>query len=129
MLKFKQIFPLCVLMLFTAFAPLLAESHQGIRVTGTITDNSGVTLPGVNVMVKGTTIGTTADMNGEFAITVPDENSVLQFSFVGFQPKEMIVGNRRIIALSMDEDTAMFEEVVVVAFGRQKRQNTVASIA
>ena len=102
--------------------------QQGIRVTGTVSENSGELLPGVSVIVRGTTIGTTTDINGEFTITVPSDTSVLQFRFIGYQMQEIIVGNRRIIAVTMLEVVAEFEEVVVVAFGKQRKESLVSSI-
>ena len=102
--------------------------QQGIRVTGTVSDNFGELLPGVTVVVRGTTVGTSTDMNGEFTITVPNDTSVLQFRFIGYKPQDVPVGNRRIIAVTMQEAAAELEEVTIVAFGTQKRESIVSSI-
>jgi len=104
------------------------QSQQGIRITGSVSDNMGVPIPGVAVVVKGTTTGTSTDINGEFTIIAPDENAVLEFSSMGFQTRETIVGSRRVIAVSLDEEAAELGEVVVTAFGTQKKESNVASI-
>ena len=95
--------------------------QQNITVTGVVTDQNG-SLPGVNVTVKGTSIGVVTDFNGNYSINVPNENAVLQFSFVGYVTFEEEVGTRRTINVEMTEDTRQFEEVVVVAFGTAKRE-------
>ena len=102
--------------------------HQGIRITGTISDNTGERMPGVSVMVRGTTTGTTSDINGEFNITVTGDSSVLQFRFIGYKPLEIVVGNRRIIAVSMQEESSEIGEVVIVGFGKQKKEDLVGSV-
>ena len=102
--------------------------QQGIRVTGTVSDNFGELLPGVSVVVNGTNTGTTTDMNGEFIINVPNETAVLQFQFLGFQIQEVVVGKRRIIAVTLQESAAEIGEVVVVAFGKQKKESVIGSI-
>ena len=103
-------------------------AQQGIRITGSVTDNFGEPLPGVAVLVKGTTEGTSANANGEFSITVPSDTSVLQFSYIGYQVQEVVVGNRRIIPVIMKEAVTELTEVTVVAFGQQKKASVIASI-
>jgi len=105
------------------------QAQPGNRVTGTVSDNSGELLPGVNVAIRGSTMGTTTDINGEFTLMVPSDTSVLQFSFIGYQMKEVVVGSRRILAVSLQEATTEIGEVVVVAFGRQKRESVIGSIS
>ena len=117
---------LFVCIMQTCMMTLLAQ--QGIRVTGTVSDNAGGLLPGVAVVVVGTTVGATTDVNGEFNITVPDATAVLEFSFLGFQTQEVVVGNRRIIAVVMQEAAAEIDELVIVAFGTQKKESIVSSI-
>ena len=81
---------------------------QGQSVTGKVTDANSEPIPGVNIIVKGTTLGTTTDANGVYVIEVPGENQVLVFSFIGYAPQEVAVNNRnrrrkllRRISLSM----------------------------
>jgi len=101
---------------------------QGIRITGTVSDDNGELLPGVAVIVRGSTMGTSTDGNGEFNITVPSDTSVLQFRFIGYRMQDVVVGNRRVIAVTMQEEAAELSEVVVVAFGTQKKESVVGSI-
>ncbi|MDR2039721.1 MAG: TonB-dependent receptor, partial [Bacteroidales bacterium] len=107
----------------------VARLQQGIRITGTVSDESGDLLPGVNVIIRGSTVGTNTDGNGEFSITVPSDTSVLQFSFMGYQMMETTVGNRRIIAVVLQEEFSEIEEVVVVAFGKQKKESVIGSVS
>ena len=112
------------LMLFctaTAFA-------QSFTVTGTVTDNSGELLPGASVVIKGTSVGTVADSNGQYSIQVTAE-STLQFSFIGYVPQEIIVGDRSTIHVVMSEDASVIEEVVVVGYGIQKKSVVTAAIS
>ena len=108
--------------------PPQAPTQQGIRVTGTVSDDYGELLPGVSVTVRGTNIGISADANGEFALTVPSDTCVLQFSYIGYKSQEIKVGARRIFAIIMIEDVSELSEVVVVAFGTQKKESLVSSI-
>ena len=87
-------------------------------VSGKVTDDAGEGLPGVNVVIKGTTTGTTTDLDGNYRVTVND-NDVLVFSFVGFDTQETNVGARSIVDLSMSGATEL-QEVIVTAFGVQK---------
>jgi len=111
---------------FFCLFSLFAQSN--IRVTGTVSDNFGDLMPGVTVLVRGGTVGTSTDANGEFNITVPSDTSVLQFTFVGFQMQEIIVSNRRVISVIMQESSAELGEVVIVAFGTQRKESVVSSI-
>ncbi len=91
-------------------------------VTGIISDNSGP-LPGVNVMVKGTTIGTQTDFDGRYTITVPDNNSRLQFSFVGMET-QTVIANRPQVNLVMKESANVLDEVVVTAYGIKRNRKS-----
>ncbi|MDR1153380.1 MAG: TonB-dependent receptor [Bacteroidales bacterium] len=100
----------------------------GKRVTGVVKDaTDGSLLPGVTVFVQGTTRGTATNVNGEFSIDVGPQETLV-FSFVGKKQVEIIPGTRNVIELELYDDTAQFEEVVVTAFGKQKKSNLVASI-
>jgi TonB-linked SusC/RagA family outer membrane protein len=105
-----------------------STAQQGIRVAGSVSDDFGEPMPGVSVLVRGSTTGTVTDTNGEFVVTVPADTSVLQFSFVGYRTQEVIVGNRRVLAVSMKEETAEIGEVVVVGFGKQKKTDMIGSV-
>src|SRR5688572_24405206 len=72
-----------------------------IAVSGTVTDEGGSPLPGVNILVKGTTNGTTTDAEGKYNLSVPDEQSILTFSFIGYATKEVVVGSLSVIDVSL----------------------------
>jgi len=94
---------------------------QGISISGTITED-GTPLPGVTVMVRGTTIGTAADANGRYQITVPDADAILEFSFVGYRTIDAVVGDKRVIDIEMFEDAQSLDEVVVIGYGVLKKK-------
>ncbi|MDR2036746.1 MAG: TonB-dependent receptor, partial [Bacteroidales bacterium] len=110
-------------------AQATAGVQPGIRITGTVSDNYGDLRPGVNVIIRGSTLGTTTDINGEYTISVPSDTSILQFSFIGYQQQDVVVGNRKIISVTLRESTAEIDEVVVVAFGKQKKESVIGSIS
>lgn len=106
-----------------------AESNVSeLLVSGTVTDENGAPLPGVNVLIKGTTQGTTTDSQGKFTLEVEDENSVLVFSFIGYQEQEVTVGTTTQINLSMQPDIKALEEVLVVGYGTQKKSDLTGSV-
>ena len=102
---------------------------QQITVTGTVTDAAGEPIPGVSVMIKGTTQGTATDANGAYSLPVPNDNATLIFSFIGFISQEFVVGNRRTIHVTLLDDTRQLDEVVVVAYGTQKRTELTGSLS
>ncbi|CAG5001039.1 TonB-dependent receptor P3 [Dyadobacter sp. CECT 9275] len=91
-------------------------------IKGTVTDATGEGLPGVNVLVKGTAIGTNTDVNGKYEINVPAAESVLIFSSIGFQKQEIIVGQRNIVDVKLATETATLDEVVVTALGIKREK-------
>ncbi|HYC86351.1 MAG TPA: SusC/RagA family TonB-linked outer membrane protein, partial [Chryseosolibacter sp.] len=97
-------------------------------VAGQVTDENGAPLPGVNVVVKGTTNGTATDAQGKYAINVEDENSILIFSFIGFELREVRVGNMNEINVALKADVQMLEEVVVVGYGTQKKSDLTGAV-
>jgi len=90
---------------------------QGITVTGTVTDNNGGPLPGVNIIVKGTTTGVSSDMDGKYTIVVPNQTSILLFQFIGYSNLEVPVNGRSVIDVIMNEQISAIDEVVVTALG------------
>jgi len=101
---------------------------QGITITGTVTEN-GDPIPGVNVVVKGTTIGQITDANGRYQITVPNTNAVLVFSFIGYTTTDILVGNQRVINVELKAEAQQLEEVVVVGYGSVRRSDLTGAIA
>jgi TonB-linked SusC/RagA family outer membrane protein len=110
---------------------LLIEAVQQQRktVSGTITDSDGELLPGVTVIVKGTSAGTISDINGHFSLSEVAENEILQFSFVGMAPQEILVGSQSTYNIIMRDDVVLIDEVVVVGYGTQKRSDITGTVA
>ncbi|HEY5822909.1 MAG TPA: TonB-dependent receptor [Cyclobacteriaceae bacterium] len=104
------------------------EGVISIPVTGTITDDTGGPLPGVNILEKNTTNGTVTDGSGKYTINVADENSVLVFSFIGYAQQEITVGNKSDITISLVPDVKSLEEVVVVGYGTQKKSDLTGAV-
>lgn len=99
-------------------------------IKGKVTDSeSGEGLPGVNVIVRGTSQGTTTDGTGNFTLSVPDNSSVVVFSFVGYTSQEIPVGNRSTINLALAPDTKVLSEVVVIGYGTAKKSDLTGSVS
>ena len=103
--------------------------QQGIQITGMVADMNGDPLPGATIIIKGTTTGIVSDADGRYAITVPDENAVLQFSYIGFVTQEIPVGQKKTVNVTLQEATTQIEEVVVVAYGVQKKLSVTGAIS
>jgi TonB-linked SusC/RagA family outer membrane protein len=103
-------------------------SQQERTVTGVVTDQNGQPLPGVTVVVKGTTTGTVTNSAGEFSLAVPVTAQILQFSFVGMQTLEMPMEGRTTFTVAMEEETIGIEEVVAVGYGVQKKVNLTGAV-
>ena len=110
---------LCILMVVSS--SLFAQNI----VTGSVKDDTGQTLPGVSVVVKGTTTGTVTDINGKFSLSVP-ANATLTFSFVGMKSKEVALGTQRKIEVSLASSTIGVDEVVVTALGISREKKSLA---
>ena len=117
-----------VILCFCTWVSIFSTMAQ-IKVAGTVTDVIGDVLPGVTVVVIGTSQGMVTDANGEYSITAPSDTSVLQFSFIGFETQIIVVGNRSIIPVVMRDATVNIGEVTVVAFSKQKKESVLGSIA
>lgn len=101
-----------------------------ISVSGLVTDGDKKEgLPGVSVVVKGTVQGTTTDADGQFKLNVPDAQSILIFSFVGYESREVMVGNQTTLTVSLVADDKTLNEVVVVGFGTQKKATVTGAIS
>ena len=98
-------------------------------VLGKVTDNNGQALPGVSVVVKETSTGTSTDANGAFSISVPRASSVLVFSYVGYPIQEIEVGNKTTINVSLSPAAGQLNEVVVIGYGTQKRKEVTSAVA
>src|SRR5690554_5207054 len=110
-------------------ASSLCAFAQTISIKGTVTDANGEALPGVNVVIKGISGGVATSIDGNFNITVPDEDAILVFSFIGYKTQEITVGSQRDLLIILEEDTWQIEEVVVVGYGTQKKATLTGSVA
>ena len=98
--------------------------QKDISVSGTVIDSDGLPLPGVSVFIKGTTTGLTTNGDGKYTIVVPNSNTILSFSFVGFSTQEKTVGNSTVLNVTMTEDTEMLGDVIVTALGIKRDEKS-----
>lgn len=101
---------------------------QATIITGTITSDEGETLPGVNVLIKGTSTGTVTDVEGKFSIEVLNGEAVLVFTSIGFETKEITVGDKTVIDISLTPSITSLQEVVVVGYGTQEKVSVTSAV-
>lgn len=107
-----------------------AAYAQDRSVSGRVTSaEDGEPMPGVNVVLKGTTTGTVTDVDGNYRLSVPSGSPVLVFSFIGFETQEVPVGARAVIDVTLNSDVSQLQEVVVVGYGQQSRALTTQSVS
>lgn len=94
---------------------------QDRTVSGTIVDENGLALPGVNVLMKGTTSGTVSDVEGKYTLAGVNDNSVLVFSFIGYEVHEVVLGSRAVLDVALVPDITALQEVVVIGYGEKKK--------
>ena len=104
------------------------DGNQQRAVNGKVLDDTGQPLPGVTVMVKGTSQGTVTDVNGSFSFSALPENATLIFSFVGMISQEIEVGNQTTVNVTMKQDAIGIEEVVAIGYGTQRKENVTGSM-
>lgn len=114
------------LLSFTLLFSVAALAQSTVR--GKVTDESGVGLPGVNILIKGTTSGTTSDANGNYTIDVPSTSGVLVFSFIGYTTQEVSFDGRSVIDIAMQPSAETLSEVVVVGYGVQRKSDVTGSL-
>ncbi len=103
---------------------------QNVNVTGTVTEaTSGQPLPGVNVLIKDTSRGVSTDFDGNFSLNDVPINSVLVFSYLGYQTKEVTVVNDQPLTVLLDEDSQSLDEVVVIGYGTQKKKEITGAVS
>ena len=126
LIKSGFLFTLLMMMLIS---PSMAFQQQAKEVSGVVTDSSdGETMPGVNVLIKGTTSGTVTDIDGRYTLTVQD-GAVLVFSSVGFVAQEIEVGNQTQLDVQLSYDIDVLEEVVVIGYGESKRRDLTGAVS
>ncbi|MBT28535.1 MAG: hypothetical protein CMO01_02660 [Thalassobius sp.] len=110
--------------------PMLQALAQEKTITGKVSSaDDGESLPGVTILVKGTTIGTTTDFNGSYKLNVPDASNIITFSYIGFQTQEVDIGNRSVVDVQLALDVSQLEEVVVIGFGTQEKKDITGAIS
>ncbi|MFS4418732.1 SusC/RagA family TonB-linked outer membrane protein [Maribacter sp. 2307ULW6-5] len=107
----------------------LSFSLSAQQVTGTVTEGGGVPLPGASVVEKGTSNGTQADFDGNYTLELTTENATLVFSYIGYTSQEEIVNGRAVVNVTLNDDVSQLDEVVVIGYGTQRRQNVSAAIS
>lgn len=103
-----------------------AQNNKKVR--GKVTDNKGEPIVGANVVEKGTTNGTITDMDGNFSLDVSD-NAALAVSYIGYTPKDQVVGNQSVINVRLSEDMQALDEIVVVSYGTQKKRDLTGAVS
>ncbi len=121
---------LCFLVMCAFFVTVAAGAlAQQRTVTGTVKDENGEELPGVSVVVKGTTVGTVTNENGQYSLAGVSQDATLMFSFVGMQTKEVSVGNQTTIDVTLQTTSIGLEEVVAVGYGTMRKSDLTGSVA
>lgn len=124
----KRTMLLLIMIISCNFLGNNAYGQQQVRITGTISDEKGVPLPGVNVVLKGTTVGTITDLDGKYTLNVPDQNGALVASFIGYVAVEMSIAGKTNVDITLTSEALTLQEVVVVGYGVQKKVNVIGSI-
>ncbi|CAG4991626.1 TonB-dependent receptor P26 [Dyadobacter sp. CECT 9275] len=109
--------------------PAQPSSSNERTINGTVTDEAGEPLPGVNIVLRGSSRGTTTSKDGKYTLDLPEGDNVLIFSFVGYIPQEIIIGKRTAIDVTLKVDTKALEEVVVVGYGTVQKKDLTGSVS
>ncbi len=126
MKKNKLLFKLVLICFFAlSFSNSFAQKFE---VKGQVKSKNGESLPGVNIVIKGTTVGTISDMNGQYIINLDEAESTLVYSFIGFQKQEIKVNSQNTINVIMTEDMTDLDEVVVIGYGTVKKSDLTGSV-
>ena len=113
----------------TIFDTPTIEKEEKKVVSGSVKDNSGELLLGVSIVLKGTSIGTVTDIDGNYSVEVPDDHAILVFSYLGYSTQELSVKGKSRLDVILTEDMQKLEEVVVVGYGTQKKVNLTGAVA
>ena len=108
--------------------PEMTMQQQERKITGKVTEQSGASIPGASVVVKGTTTGVITDNDGNFSLSVPANAKTLVFSFVGMKSVEIVMGNQKTIDVTMQQEVIGLDEVVAIGYGSQKRSSITGAI-
>ncbi len=101
---------------------------QQFRIDGTVTDENGDPMPGVNIQIAKTSIGVISDVNGKYSLNIPEENVVLVFSFIGYETQEISTGGKRTIDVGLAPSLSALDEIIVIGYGTQKKSDLTGSV-
>lgn len=118
------LFVMCI-----GFLTKVSAQNASKVVTGTVYDEKGITLPGVGVMVKGTSVATSTNIDGKYSITIPANGTVLVYSFIGSTSQEVVIGNKTLINVNLKSASTALSDVVVIGYGTQRRQDVNGSVS
>lgn len=105
------------------------DQPQDFTVSGTVTDNTGMPLPGASILEKGTTNGVQTDFDGNYTLTVPDKNAILVVSYIGFATKEITIDGQSVINITLEESAAALDEIVVIGYGSVKKSDLTGAVS
>lgn len=126
--RFIRLYKLIPLFILAFFLTLGSFAQQTVRVSGKVSGTDGSSLPGVSIIVKGTTVGTVTDTDGQFSLQIPQNAQTLVFSFVGMKPMEVPVAGKLVFNVTLEEEAIGVDEVVVVGYGTQKKANLTGAV-
>jgi TonB-dependent starch-binding outer membrane protein SusC len=111
--------------------PLTIETQTDRLISGKVTDEDGTSLPGVNVILKGTLLGAVTDADGNYSLQIPDksDNSILVFSFIGYATQEVAIDSRTTVDVKMVTDITSLDEVIVVGYGTQDKKDLTTTVS
>src|SRR5690606_6532995 len=118
-----------VLLLVVWMAVPLYGQVGSNTITGKVTDDTGVPIPGATVVIKGSAVGTVTDIEGNYSLTLSANAETLVFSFVGMATQEVAIGNQNQINVTLEQDASDLDEVIVIGYGTQRKATLTGSIA
>lgn len=127
-ISWRRLYALTLLLMGVALTHAQSTPATGLRVTGTVYDAEGLTLPGVSVMEKGASTGTQTDLDGAFSVTVSNANATLVFSFLGLQTREQPLNGATTVNITLQAAQTALDEVVVVGYTTQRRSKVIGAV-
>lgn len=125
----KTKFQKALFLLLGIFLIMQVAAQNTITITGTVLDQTGESLPGVNILIKGQDKGTITDLDGKFGITVPNANAILVFSYLGYESTERKVERNKPMTITLKEQTTSLNEVMVIGYQDVKKKDLTGSVA
>jgi TonB-dependent SusC/RagA subfamily outer membrane receptor len=113
----------------SVFALPVAAQDEDLIISGTVTDEKGDPIPGVNIFVRNTSTGTISEFNGNYRLAVPKDAEYIVYSYIGYQTVEEPINNRNIIDIVLKEDAQELEEIIVTGYSSQKKADVIGSIS